>query len=228
MMIKAIDTWYKGDFFRSRLEARWAVFFRTLGIEYKYEPDGYDINGTWYLPDFYLPDQGYWLEIKPNIDGLDKPDHILFDYMEKKTDWNREPVVFHPLNFFVIVGDPWIDPLEHPSTGIKYQAHLLFDSFYYWCECPRCNRIELQYEGRADRTACKTCYTCAILESGQRAYDEDFNELKACPVHGENYDTSGCKYSSHNLDRGHNIYTDNLMRAYRAARSARFEHGESG
>lgn len=54
-MIKAIPTEYKGYRFRSRLEARWAVFFDTCGVEWEYEPEGYDLgNGLYYLPDFLL------------------------------------------------------------------------------------------------------------------------------------------------------------------------------
>ena len=53
--IKAIQTKYKGYLFRSRLEARWAVFFDCCGVEYEYEPEGYDLgNGLMYLPDFLL------------------------------------------------------------------------------------------------------------------------------------------------------------------------------
>ena len=37
---KAVQTEYKGYLFRSRLEARWAVFFDTLGIQWEYEPEG--------------------------------------------------------------------------------------------------------------------------------------------------------------------------------------------
>lgn len=43
----AIPTQYKGVQFRSKLEAKWAVFFDTLGIEWEYEPQGYEI-GTGY------------------------------------------------------------------------------------------------------------------------------------------------------------------------------------
>ena len=60
--IKAIETFYDGYRFRSRLEARWAVFFNASGIRYTYEPDGfykYGDRGEMYLPDFYLP--GYEL-----------------------------------------------------------------------------------------------------------------------------------------------------------------------
>lgn len=64
-MLKAIETVHNGYRFRSRLEARWAVFFDTLGIEYQYEPEGYELsNGEWYLPDFYLPQHDLWIEIK--------------------------------------------------------------------------------------------------------------------------------------------------------------------
>lgn len=55
--LKAIQTEYKGYKFRSRLEARWAVFFDTLGVKWEYEPKGYDLgNGVYYLPDFLLHD----------------------------------------------------------------------------------------------------------------------------------------------------------------------------
>ena len=55
MSIKAIQTQYKGYLFRSRLEARWAVFFDACGAEYEYEPEGFALpNGQFYLPDFLL------------------------------------------------------------------------------------------------------------------------------------------------------------------------------
>lgn len=77
-MPRAIETRYKGRLFRSRLEARYAVLFDALAIDWDYEPEGYDLGGgTWYLPDFFLrvpagdplrqkyPDAGYWVEVKP-------------------------------------------------------------------------------------------------------------------------------------------------------------------
>jgi hypothetical protein len=38
--MQPIPTRYDGYLFRSRLEARWAVFFKTPGIFYVYEPGG--------------------------------------------------------------------------------------------------------------------------------------------------------------------------------------------
>ena len=53
--IKPIETYYNGYRFRSRLEARWAVFFDALGLQYEYEPEGFVLqDGTYYLPDFLL------------------------------------------------------------------------------------------------------------------------------------------------------------------------------
>ena len=65
MGIKPIETEYNGYRFRSRLEARWAVFFDEAGIEYQYEPEGFELdNGVRYLPDFYLPWFRCYVEIK--------------------------------------------------------------------------------------------------------------------------------------------------------------------
>jgi len=61
----AIQTEYNGYLFRSRLEARWAVFFDALGIEYEYEPEGLKLSdGSFYLPDFYLINFHCYFEVK--------------------------------------------------------------------------------------------------------------------------------------------------------------------
>lgn len=75
MPAQAIETRYAGCRFRSRLEARWAVFFETAGIAWQYEPQGFTITGpfaptTGYLPDFYLPDVGVWVECKGSSSAL--------------------------------------------------------------------------------------------------------------------------------------------------------------
>ena len=63
--MKAIQTEYKGYLFRSRLEARWAVFFDACGVEWEYEPEGIVLSdGTKYLPDFYLIDFHCYFEVK--------------------------------------------------------------------------------------------------------------------------------------------------------------------
>lgn len=68
--IKPIETLYNGYRFRSRLEARWAVFFDAAGIEYEYEQEGFIAqDGTKYLPDFYLPKSDTYVEVKGEREG---------------------------------------------------------------------------------------------------------------------------------------------------------------
>ncbi|MDX9710126.1 MAG: hypothetical protein RBT64_11285 [Trichloromonas sp.] len=65
MSIQPIETRYRGYRFRSRLEAKWAVFFDAAKIRWLYEPQGFVVDGRPYLPDFYLPDIGCYFEVKP-------------------------------------------------------------------------------------------------------------------------------------------------------------------
>ena len=67
----AIPTMYQGQLFRSRLEARWASFFDSLGWEWEYEP--IDLKG--YIPDFVLRfHKPLLVEVKPDmeLEGLRK------------------------------------------------------------------------------------------------------------------------------------------------------------
>jgi hypothetical protein len=88
-----IPTAYNGHLFRSRLEARWAVFFDTLGWRYDYESEGFDLDGAWYLPDFWLPDLDCWVEIKPPSDGVDEKALLLAAESRKRV--------------LVVRGNPW-------------------------------------------------------------------------------------------------------------------------
>ena len=62
--IKAIPTKYRGYEFRSRLEARYAIFLDDMEESWEYELEGFQLPSGWYLPDFFLTDMDCWLEIK--------------------------------------------------------------------------------------------------------------------------------------------------------------------
>jgi len=78
MAIRAIETEYAGYLFRSRLEAKWAVFFDELELTWKYESEGYYVDTPRgrkkYLPDFWLEDTAQWGEVKGHLDaeGMDR------------------------------------------------------------------------------------------------------------------------------------------------------------
>ncbi len=68
MKLAPLETVYNGYRFRSRLEARWAVFFDTLGLRYEYEKEGFVFgDGERYLPDFWLPELRLWYEVKGEV-----------------------------------------------------------------------------------------------------------------------------------------------------------------
>lgn len=182
--IRAIETSYKGYRFRSRLEARWAVFMDSLGIEWIYENEGYDIAGEWYLPDFILPEQKIILEIKPKLPADQYYDTDLLELLSEKIG----------MTGYILSGQPWVDDKEgfHNFDCIDYSIQpAIGDTDYLWCECTSCGAIGIEYSGRAERV-----------------------------MH-----FSGCKNTA---NKDYAPMTKRLMDAYKSARSARFEHGESG
>jgi hypothetical protein len=70
--MKALNTLYAGSYFRSRTEARWAVYFDLIGVEWEYEKEGYDLgDGVKYLPDFWFPKHKMYGEVKATNDLTD-------------------------------------------------------------------------------------------------------------------------------------------------------------
>lgn len=98
-MIKAIETVYKGYRFRSRLEARWAVFFDACGYDWEYEVEGYHLPcGTYYLPDFRISGKDsngdyniFLIEVKPNSLGVeDKKANAFQNALLHLADYNDD------------------------------------------------------------------------------------------------------------------------------------------
>lgn len=69
-MLRSIPTEYDGHRFRSRLEARWALFFNFIGIAWEYEREGFAVDGGGFFPDFWLPSLQAWFEVKPEWDAF--------------------------------------------------------------------------------------------------------------------------------------------------------------
>lgn len=144
--MKAIETKYNGYFFRSRTEARWAVFFDTIGYKWQYEDEGYSLNnGRWYLPDFklFLPnDKIFYAEVKPlNFDKHENRDDIIDFRIFSKS-------INHPI--IILTGQPefmaydvilptFNIPTEHDnkhtlSLGMfqDYEPYIQIADEYWW------------------------------------------------------------------------------------------------
>ncbi|HTE57027.1 MAG TPA: hypothetical protein VK698_39510 [Kofleriaceae bacterium] len=74
MTIEALPTVYRGTTFRSALEASWACTLDELNVAWEYEPQTIDLpSGARYIPDFWLPLTGTWIEVKgPGVPRIEK------------------------------------------------------------------------------------------------------------------------------------------------------------
>lgn len=125
---RAITTRYKGYAFRSRLEARWAVFFDHLGIRWDYEPEGFELgNGLRYLPDFWLPDWNLWVEVKPGA-----PDAVTVEKASRLAAHGRYPVFVSdgmPLNGGTLFAAPVGAPPAQGECEVDWAAR---DGKFIW------------------------------------------------------------------------------------------------
>lgn len=127
---RAIETRYRGFRFRSRLEARWAIYLDQLGVPWDYEREGFDLGSRWHLPDFWLPQQRAWLEIKPR-EALDTPD---------ATATAALLAAQQDADAFVVYGDPadyvahWFVPSGHRAPPVQWQACPVCDAWGLVCD----------------------------------------------------------------------------------------------
>jgi hypothetical protein len=139
--VTAKPTRYNGIHFRSRLEARWAVFWECLGLECRYEYEKFNVDGRGYIPDFFLPSVagppypfphtkariplGCWVEVKGDI-----PDE----------DAVRKLKVVHYGEFRAAfaIGDIRSLRFYSPHGGVQgWTVH----GVHWFLQCPWCGRF---------------------------------------------------------------------------------------
>jgi hypothetical protein len=79
--VTAIQTRFKGRYYRSRTEARYAALFSFCRLPFDYEKEGFWLELGRYLPDFFLPSLDMWFEVKgalPTCEATNKC-HCLAD-----------------------------------------------------------------------------------------------------------------------------------------------------
>lgn len=229
MALKAIETQYNGYRFRSRLEARWAVFFDQLGLPYVYEPEGFNLDGVHYLPDFQLPrglescpcpdlndphlsPRPVWVEIKPQQSTMPA---VVDDKASRLAQASDTTVC-------VFSGDPYVGAYTATIWRRNGERATPIEP-WSWSECPVCGTVDLQRRAGI--------YGDSLEEDGR--YCPMF-QCMHCDIHDRSWCDNATDYYWHKgfwivLRRGWQATQGpKLNKAFLAARGARFEHGESG
>jgi hypothetical protein len=223
--IAPIPTRYAGCHFRSRLEARWAVFFDTLGVRWEYEPQGFEIGWyerRWmYLPDFYLTDLGVWVEVKGSETQIDY-DMILAAVVPHQglpLDPSGTPVPdpSRARDRLLILG-----PVPKPPTCRHWHSSLQF-----WKGDVFQDYIGFLDNKRFFPSSPNPTYGCDVDHNFK--FGDDCNGVTPENVFFPLTQTMTAPFADpRHRDHLWHVPSPQVIRAYTAALSARFEHGQSG
>ena len=165
----SLPTKWNGITFRSRLEARWAIFFDSLNprLPYEYEPELLETPSGWYLPDFYLPSvRTFWIV---------KGDRIPDDELEK-VFWIGERgfgICIHegqiPMGLDGEYSKQWCAHGGYVFHSYDQSAN--WDNSAIFCQCHKCGKYGVEFDGRTDRI-CRH-------DKGDKGYGDTQNIRKA-------------------------------------------------
>jgi hypothetical protein len=204
----AIETKWRGFTFRSRLEARYAVMFEKMELDWRYEVQGFQLDdGRSYLPDFWLRELDLYVEIKGTDPDSDTK-RLLRDFK-------------HPVILFVDLPDP-----AKNSEGLRTRLSLnLLDGRLYTFSVSDDSELGgMPFEADASLTYCRKCETWAV---DIRPESDKLMEGECRLVdRGNGWEQWGphCEHGYKDFTRS--LGSSRAEQAVEAARSARFEHGE--
>ena len=160
--IKPIETVYKGYRFRSRLEAKWAVFFDSLGIRWIYEPEGLYINGIYYLPDFYLPESKQFFEVKGILSDIDMGKINALINAGYSVTIGYDDGAFRACDDWGTIGD----------KNHERELYELTNDYSLLCQCKTCGKY--WFMGNAGIYTCQCC--------GEYDGDHHFVSVMECRI----------------------------------------------
>jgi len=150
MRYSNVRTAYGPRYYRSKTEARWAAWFDRMQIPFHYEPSKVDLGFCNYVPDFYLPDQNAYFEVKAGNYG---PTQI------KKIKSLAE--VTHCHTYLFGNGRFAEEPNNRQGYGYVWRpdGSLYGDDYFTWCICPICDAVDVALLGKAKNMTCQCIRT---------------------------------------------------------------------
>ena len=192
-VLRAIETEYKGYRFRSRLEARWAVFFDACHVRWEYEPEGFVLtNGQLYLPDFLLhgvegrASGDLYVEVKGKMTESDAEKIYCFSSSDMEFGGVENPIL-------VVAGIPDGDSIR---------------DIEYYCQ-------NWGYHGFPGIQGGPYPFNFQTIDGDYFVAHPGVNKNGHFELFGDD-----CNYTQDRNDAA-------TERAFRLARQARFEHGET-
>lgn len=149
-MITAIETTYAGVVFRSRLEARWAMFFDAFHLYWRYEYEGFELPSGRYVPDFWLPELQTWVEIKP---PFNREYEVEQDRWIKTVSHCHDVAVLTRKRVLLFATDfgAWLPKCEENESTKCFFPSGDDDYGYFPCVCYHCGRLGFEWQGRGNR-----------------------------------------------------------------------------
>ncbi|MFJ3799916.1 hypothetical protein ACIPSJ_26980 [Streptomyces sp. NPDC090088] len=170
--IDAVPTRYGDTTFRSRLEADWAATLDGNGIKWEYEPATITLDsGALYLPDFWLPEIGTWIEVKgPGIPRTEKTEELA---RTRACRCQTSCTCRWPGGEFVLLGRPSLpcdrtEPGHRPRSGYA-NWETPFGPTAYFVTCRGCTRAQWITLRRPWR--CRACRALLEKEQAHRPVD---------------------------------------------------------
>jgi hypothetical protein len=129
--MEAKVTEYKGNLYRSRTEAKWAVVFDDLKIQFEYESKMFNLSSGNYWPDFWLPVQQVWIEIKGDTPTAFERQKAIELGLETKT------------TVYIIAGSPITETFPDNFSSSLINEICGFSVFRVNMSIPECERFSL-------------------------------------------------------------------------------------
>ena len=152
--IRAIPTTYSGTEFRSRTEARWALFFDELRVPWEYEREGYQLKSGWYVPDFWLPQQQCIWEVKGRSPT------------SRESDLAGELAEMLGLSVYVAFGGPAEQESTDSAIDVTTDG---WNMPFRWAQCLVCQKWAPVWSGQYEWRS--------ICNHGEGAYQQTSIEL---------------------------------------------------
>lgn len=156
--MEAKKTLYNDYLFRSKLEAKWAVFFDMCFIPFIYEPESFLCeDGSQYTPDFFLPEvelrtghyfdviKNEFVKIKPGVFIEIKP----LGFAPNDEFIKRLSSAIYPNPLILLVGDPVSainDSQKNIPVNNNEQISPFWDNNMVFMHCPKCGKFKIEFD----------------------------------------------------------------------------------